>query len=311
MGFRFRKSVNFGPLRVNLSKSGVGYSVGGKGFRVTKKANGGVRTTASIPGTGISYVKETSGRSRAGTSQHTNQPNQKSKLPYALLAVAGGLWVIFFILFFITSCDSSNGLSSQVSSQPSASSASVSQQEADPTEAIKADALNLVDGIFSSEVISSVRVSDIKIELFVQTSADSMDWSTSEQAAQEASTALLNGVGLQYAIVYIQDESGNNLLTAMNGEITYNVNTVETVSGPNPSTISLAEFEAIQTGMEYQEVFDIIGGRGTMLSEVDMGLGDEYYTVIYQWEGEGSLGANANVTFQGGVVTAKAQFGLE
>lgn len=37
MGFRFRKSVNLGPLRVNFSKSGVGYSVGGKGFRATKK----------------------------------------------------------------------------------------------------------------------------------------------------------------------------------------------------------------------------------------------------------------------------------
>lgn len=58
MGFRFRKSVNFGPFRVNLSKSGVGYSFGGKGFRFTKKAGGGTRTTASIPGTGISYVKD-------------------------------------------------------------------------------------------------------------------------------------------------------------------------------------------------------------------------------------------------------------
>ena len=58
MGFRFRKSVNFGPLRINFSKSGIGYSIGGKGFRFTKKANGGTRTTASIPGTGISYVKD-------------------------------------------------------------------------------------------------------------------------------------------------------------------------------------------------------------------------------------------------------------
>ena len=58
MGFRFRKSVNFGPVRVNLSKSGVGYSFCGKGFRFTKKAGGGTRTTASIPGTGISYVKD-------------------------------------------------------------------------------------------------------------------------------------------------------------------------------------------------------------------------------------------------------------
>ena len=58
MGFRFRKSFGAGPFRINLSKSGIGYSVGGKGFRYTKKADGGTRTTASIPGTGISYVKD-------------------------------------------------------------------------------------------------------------------------------------------------------------------------------------------------------------------------------------------------------------
>lgn len=61
MGFRFRKSFNFGPLRINLSKSGVGYSFGVKGYRVTKTANGRIRQTASIPGTGISYVTETKG----------------------------------------------------------------------------------------------------------------------------------------------------------------------------------------------------------------------------------------------------------
>lgn len=59
MGFRFWKSINFGPFRINFSKSGIGYSFGGKGFRVTKTATGKTRTTASIPGTGISYTKET------------------------------------------------------------------------------------------------------------------------------------------------------------------------------------------------------------------------------------------------------------
>jgi hypothetical protein len=40
MGFYYRKSVNLGPFRVNLSKSGVGYSVGGRGFRVGTTARG-------------------------------------------------------------------------------------------------------------------------------------------------------------------------------------------------------------------------------------------------------------------------------
>lgn len=58
MGFRFRKSKKIGPFRINFSKKGVGWSVGSKWFRYTKKAGGGSRTTTSIPGTGISFVQD-------------------------------------------------------------------------------------------------------------------------------------------------------------------------------------------------------------------------------------------------------------
>lgn len=40
MGFRARKSVNFGGFRINFSKSGVGYSYGCRGARVTHTAKG-------------------------------------------------------------------------------------------------------------------------------------------------------------------------------------------------------------------------------------------------------------------------------
>ena len=40
MGLNFRKSFKIGPARVNLSKSGVGYSVGAGGLRYTKKSGG-------------------------------------------------------------------------------------------------------------------------------------------------------------------------------------------------------------------------------------------------------------------------------
>lgn len=40
MGFRFRKSINLGGgFRINLSKSGIGYSFGVPGLRYTKSAN--------------------------------------------------------------------------------------------------------------------------------------------------------------------------------------------------------------------------------------------------------------------------------
>src|SRR5580704_17975596 len=53
MGWNLRRSVNLGPLRVNLSKSGVGYSIGGRGFRVGKDAHGRKYRSLSIPKTGI------------------------------------------------------------------------------------------------------------------------------------------------------------------------------------------------------------------------------------------------------------------
>lgn len=100
------------------------------------------------------------------------------------------------------------------------------------------------------------------------------------------------------------------LLTITNGTVSYNLFDSYEGATDNPGTITLAEFESIQSGMEYQEVFDIIGSKGTVLSEADIG-DDKYYSVVYMWDGEGDAGANANVMFQGGVVTSKAQFGLK
>jgi hypothetical protein len=57
MGWRFHRSIKAGPFRINFSKSGVGVSAGVKGFRVGVGPRG-TRVTSSIPGTGISYVKE-------------------------------------------------------------------------------------------------------------------------------------------------------------------------------------------------------------------------------------------------------------
>ena len=63
MGLRFRKSFNIGPLRINLSKSGIGFSLGFKGFRVSRSAKGKNTATVSLPGTGISYVQDLDGDS--------------------------------------------------------------------------------------------------------------------------------------------------------------------------------------------------------------------------------------------------------
>lgn len=80
MGFRYRKSINLGGgFRINLSKSGVGYSWGTKGYRVTKTAGGKTRRTYSIPGTGLSYVDESGpNRPRLNTRPHEQLRQQQS-----------------------------------------------------------------------------------------------------------------------------------------------------------------------------------------------------------------------------------------
>jgi hypothetical protein len=66
MGFRFRRSVRLAPgLRINIGKSGVSASVGGRGAHVTV-GHGHTRTTVSAPGTGISYTTTTGRRRRPG-----------------------------------------------------------------------------------------------------------------------------------------------------------------------------------------------------------------------------------------------------
>ena len=55
MGFIFRKSIGRGPFRLNLSKRGVGFSVGVRGLRIGRSANGRLNTRASIPGTGLGW----------------------------------------------------------------------------------------------------------------------------------------------------------------------------------------------------------------------------------------------------------------
>lgn len=84
---------------------------------------------------------------------------------------------------------------------------------------------------------------------------------------------------------------------------------------PKPSKksdrMTSEEFAAIESGMTYGEVVELVGGDGELISESDIGAGSKYVTQIYSWKGNGGLGSNANVTFQGGVVVSKAQIGLE
>jgi len=53
--WRWRKSRGLlgGLIRLNFTGRGIGISVGGKGFRLSRGADGKLRRSASVPGTGL------------------------------------------------------------------------------------------------------------------------------------------------------------------------------------------------------------------------------------------------------------------
>jgi hypothetical protein len=97
MALRIRKSFKIAPgVRVNVSKSGISTSVGGKGLtaNLSKK---GTRITAGIPGSGISTSKlyrSQTAKSAVPTSSSASKPGFGSYL-VTVLIIAGVLWAIF------------------------------------------------------------------------------------------------------------------------------------------------------------------------------------------------------------------------
>lgn len=92
MALRFRKSFKIAPgVRINLSKSGLSTSVGGKGFTANLSKRG-TRVTAGIPGSGLSASKlYSSGRKE--TLQAAPVPMWAHVVTW--LMIAGVLWWIF------------------------------------------------------------------------------------------------------------------------------------------------------------------------------------------------------------------------
>jgi hypothetical protein len=61
MGLSYRKSIKFGPFRLNLSRRGVGHSWGNRLFRVTRAADGRRTLSVNLPG-GLHWRKTRGGR---------------------------------------------------------------------------------------------------------------------------------------------------------------------------------------------------------------------------------------------------------
>lgn len=81
----------------------------------------------------------------------------------------------------------------------------------------------------------------------------------------------------------------------------------QTGLGDSEAKITKEKFDAIQTGMTYDQVKEIVGGAGDLSSVIYL-LGT--VTENYDWNGEKAL-SNASISIQDGVVSSKSQYGLE
>lgn len=90
LGFRYRKSKSFGPVRITASKRGVSASVGAGPFRVTKSTTGRTTSTVRIPGTGVSHV--TTSSNRHSTQKPGVQASQPTRPQVAHKIISDETW---------------------------------------------------------------------------------------------------------------------------------------------------------------------------------------------------------------------------
>lgn len=103
MGWRIRRSIKIAPgVKLNMSKSGFSTSIGGRGSTVNF-GHGRVKTTVGIPGSGISYSKQ-SGSGRGRSSGYSGGGCFLTSLFALPVYIFKFLWIIlrtFFSVLFI------------------------------------------------------------------------------------------------------------------------------------------------------------------------------------------------------------------
>lgn len=161
-----------------------------------------------------------------------------------------------------------------------------------------------------SGVVDGAKVTASKAKLVTVRIATDLPSDTAPEEWDTVCDRLLGAYGdLQNVSAQIEAADGSILANSVNGKLIFNAFDRIAFSD-NPPTISLDEFNAIQTGMTYKEVVDIVGSSGTQLAHTDLGIGAEYVGDSYQWEGT-AVGANAIILFEGGKVVSKSQLLLE
>lgn len=307
VGFRFRKSINLpGGFRVNASKSGLSYSWGTKGYRVTKTAKGTTRRTITAPGTGISYSEETGGASEErGPENRTGCGGCLIKI-----IVIPAAMIIILVLLLLIFKKPNQAEVEPAQTPPPAAPASTAQAENTAKKAVE----EYLSGL-GYEVVKT-KESAAMLEFMLTLSGFSEqdlteppeNWEEIHANLLDASTGAKEAAEGALIVLYLQDSGGNNYLTISDGQEKYSAFKTYSTEVFNPPTITMEEYNAISPGMTFQEVYDIVGGPGEVTSEIEL---SSYTSVTREWQGTGGSFSYAAVTFDDGKVRSKHQYGLE
>ncbi len=80
---------------------------------------------------------------------------------------------------------------------------------------------------------------------------------------------------------------------------------ITTAEANEPNRITYANYEAIHTGMTWDQVVKVLGDRAKEMQRSEF---EGNVMAVFNWKGEGM--ANIIITFQNGEVSAKGQVGL-
>ena len=92
---QYRKSKKVGPFRLTVSQRGISTSVGAGPVRISRGADGKVRRTVRVPGTGI-YDTKVVGTTRQARPAAAAQPQAAQGLSVPAATVISGVLFVFF-----------------------------------------------------------------------------------------------------------------------------------------------------------------------------------------------------------------------
>lgn len=232
MGLRYRKSAKIAPgIKMNISKTGIGFSAGARGAHVSAHSSGRVSASAGVPGSGLSYTTSSGGTKR-----------RSGCLIPTIIFIA----LVGFIFYGFSSCISSGSKSSvpaEISAVSSSSGVTTTISPVDPdAAALRSQSLDQIKELLTSqgyEIVEAKKSTDsLSFAVSIPGISDADDLSSApdnweevkqslvssyEAAVQEVSDSYNGGI-----VIYLRDSLGNNLLTCLNEEITYDKFAVET-----------------------------------------------------------------------------------